>query len=110
MVADRDGGGNITSILESNRDISDSKRAQEAQARLAAIVESSEDAIVSKDLSGIIVHWNKGAEKIFGYTAEEAIGHPITLIVPPDRLDEEGDILASLRRGERINHFETIRR
>lgn len=109
-IVERDGRGNISSILESNRDISESKRAQEAQARLAAIVESSEDAIVSKNLEGIIINWNKAAERIFGYTAEEAIGQHITLIVPPDRLDEESDILARLRRGERVNHFHTVRR
>ena len=109
-VAERDARGNIASILESNRDISESKRAQEAQGRLAAIVESSEDAIVSKDLDGIIINWNKAAERIFGYAAEEAIGQHITLIVPPDRLNEEADILASLRRGERIDHFETVRK
>jgi PAS domain S-box-containing protein len=109
-VAERDTRGNIASILESNRDISESKQAQEAQSRLAAIVESSEDAIVSKDLDGIIINWNKAAERIFGYAAEEAIGQHITLIVPPDRLNEEADILASLRRGERIDHFETVRK
>ena len=109
-VAELDLRGNVASILESNRDITESKRAQEAQGRLAAIVESSEDAIVSKDLEGIIVNWNKGAERIFGYGPEEAIGQHITLIVPPDRLDEEADILASLRRGERIDHFETVRK
>ena len=109
-VAERDARGNIASILESNRDISESKRAQEVQGRLAAIVESSEDAIVAKDLDGIIINWNKAAERIFGYAAEEAIGQHITLIVPPDRLDEEADILASLRRGERIDHFETVRK
>ena len=109
-VAERDARGNITSILESNRDISESKQAQEVQGRLAAIVESSEDAIVSKNLDGVIVNWNKAAERIFGYTAKEAIGQHITLIVPPDRLDEEANILASLRRGERIDHFETVRR
>ena len=109
-VAERDARGNIASILESNRDISESKRAQEAQGRLAAIVESSEDAIVSKDLDGIIINWNEAAERTFGYTAKEAIGQHITLIVPPDRLDEEADILASLRRGERIDHFETVRK
>jgi PAS domain S-box-containing protein len=108
-VAERNASGNIASILESNRDITESKWTQEAQARLAAIVESSEDAIVSKDLDGIIINWNKAAERIFGYTAEEAIGQHITLIVPPDRLDEEADILASLRSGERIEHFETVR-
>lgn len=109
-IAERDARGNIASILESNRDITEGKRTQEAQARLAAIVESSEDAIVSKDLEGIIVDWNNAAERIFGYTAEEAIGRHITLIVPPDRLDEEAHILASLRRGERIDHFETVRK
>ncbi|HST10459.1 MAG TPA: PAS domain S-box protein [Terriglobales bacterium] len=109
-AAEYDVRGNIASILESNRDISESKRAQEAQARLAAIVESSEDAIVSKGLDGIIINWNKAAERIFGYGAEEAIGQHITLIVPPDRLDEEAHILASLRRGERVDHFETVRK
>ena len=109
-VAERDARGNIASILESNRDVSESKRVQEALGRLAAIVESSEDAIVAKNLDGIIVHWNKAAERIFGYAAEEAIGQHITLIVPPDRLDEEADILASLRRGERVDHFETVRK
>jgi PAS domain-containing protein len=82
-VAERDARGNIASILESNRDISESKRAQEAQGRLAAIVEFSEDAIIAKNLDGIIVNWNKAAERIFGYAAEEAIGQHITLIIPP---------------------------
>jgi PAS domain S-box-containing protein len=109
-VAERDARGDIASILESNRDISDSKRAQEAQSRLAAIVESSEDAIIAKDLDGTIINWNRAAERIFGYSAEEAIGQHIALVVPPDRLDEEADILASLRRGERIDHFETVRK
>src|SRR6184192_3806808 len=74
----------------------------EAQAKLAAIVESSDDAIVSKTLDGVIRIWNAGAERTFGYTAEEAIGRPIFLIVPPDRRQEELDILARLRRGERV--------
>jgi PAS domain S-box-containing protein len=81
----------------------------DAQALLAALVESSDDAIVSKTLEGRILTWNKGAERLFGYSAEEAIGKPITLIIPPDRLHEEDDILARLRRGERIDHFETVR-
>src|SRR6185369_14942981 len=76
---------------------------------LAALIESAEDAIVSKTLDGIITSWNRGAERIFGYTAEEAIGKPITIIIPPDHLDEEPAILARLRAGERIEHFETIR-
>ena len=73
------------------RDVTERKRAEEAQARLAAIVESSEDAIVSKTLDGVIRSWNAGAERLFGYTAEEAVGRPITLIIPPERLDEERD-------------------
>jgi PAS domain S-box-containing protein len=78
--------------------------------RLAAIVVSSDDAIVSKTLDGVIESWNTGAERIFGYTAEEAIGQHISLIIPHDRLDEEADVLARLRRGEKIDHFETVRR
>ena len=76
---------------------------------LASIVESSDDAIVSKNLDGVITSWNKGAERVFGYTAEEAIGQPITIVIPRDRHCEEADILARIRRGERIEHFETIR-
>jgi PAS domain S-box-containing protein len=109
-VAERDRLGNVTSILESNRDITDMKLAQEAQSRLAAIVESSDDAIVSKNLDGTITSWNRAAEQMFGYTAHEAIGRNIIIIVPQDRLDEEADILARLRRGERVDHFETVRR
>jgi PAS domain S-box-containing protein len=77
---------------------------------LAAIVESSDDAIVSKDLNGIITSWNRGAERLFGYTPEEVIGKPITIIIPADRLDEESRIIALIRRGERTEHFETMRR
>jgi PAS domain S-box-containing protein len=109
-VAERDARGRVVSVLESNRDISGIMRAQEAQNRLAAIVESSEDAIVSKDLDGIITSWNKAAERIFGYKPEEAVGRHITLIIPTDRLGEEDDILARLRRGERTDHFETVRK
>jgi len=86
------------------------KKSERVAALLCAIVDSSNDAIVSKDLNGTITSWNKAAETTFGYTAEEAIGHHITLIVPPDRLDEEADILARIRRGERIEHFDTVRR
>jgi PAS domain S-box-containing protein len=81
---------------------------QEAE-RLAAIVESSEDAIISKTLDGVIRTWNRGAERLFGHRAEEAVGRSITLIIPPDRLSEEKDILARLTRGERIEHYETVR-
>ena len=81
-----------------------------AASLLAAIVDSSFDAIVSKNLDGVITSWNKSAEQIFGYTAEEAIGQNITLIIPPDRLNEETEILARIRRGERLEHFDTVRR
>jgi PAS domain S-box-containing protein len=76
---------------------------------LASIVESSDDAIVSKNLDGIIRSWNSGAERVFGYSASEAIGQPITLVIPQDRHSEEREILTRIRRGERIDHFETIR-
>lgn len=86
-------------------------RESEQQARwLAAIVESSDDAIISKDLDGIITSWNKGAERIFGYLAEEIIGKPLLILIPPDRHDEETTILERIRRGERIDHYETVRK
>ena len=92
-----------------SRDISARNRAERAMNLLAAIVDSSDDAIISKNLDGVMTSWNKGAERLFGYTAEEAIGQHITLIIPPDRRDEEKDILARLKRGERVDHFETVR-
>jgi PAS domain S-box-containing protein len=76
---------------------------------LSAIIESADDAIVSKTLKGIITSWNKGAERIFGYTAEEAVGQPVNMLIPEDHPDEEPNILARLRRGERIEHYETVR-
>lgn len=86
------------------------KQREREEARLAAIVESSDDAIVSKNLDGIITSWNRGAERIFGYTAEEVIGQPVTMLMPADLVDEEPGILARVRRGEKIDHYETIRR
>jgi PAS domain S-box-containing protein len=80
-----------------------------ATQRIASIVESSDDAIISKDLNGIITTWNQGAERIFGYTAEEAIGKPGSILIPPDRQDDEPAILDRIRRGERIDHYETTR-
>lgn len=82
----------------------------DAAAFLGAIVESSDDAIVSKSLLGIITTWNRGAERLFGYTAEEAVGQPITMLIPEDRLQEEPAILARIQAGEPVDHFETIRR
>jgi PAS domain S-box-containing protein len=82
---------------------------EQASCHLAAIVESSEDAIVSKDLSGTILTWNAGAERIYGYPGEEAVGRPMTMLLPPDRADEEAEILRRLARGERVSHFETTR-
>jgi PAS domain S-box-containing protein len=84
--------------------------AEEARLLLAAAVEFSDDAIVGKNLDGIISFWNRGAERIFGYTAQEAVGQPMTLIIPPEYHHEEEQILAQLKRGERIERFETIRR
>ena len=76
---------------------------------LAAVVDCSDDAIISKDLNGTINAWNRGAEKIFGYSASEAVGRPMLMLFPPDRADEESDILARIRRGESVEHFETVR-
>ncbi|HTI39687.1 MAG TPA: ATP-binding protein [Vicinamibacterales bacterium] len=87
-----------------------SQRDGNSESHLAAIVSSSEDAIVSKDLNGIIQTWNRSAERMFGYTAEEAVGRSITIIIPEDRLAEEETVLTSIRAGVPIEHFETIRR
>jgi PAS domain S-box-containing protein len=86
---------------------------RESEQRLrwfASIVESSEDAIVSKDTGGIITTWNKGAERLFGYTSDEIVGKPVTILFPPDRHEEERTILERINRGERIEHYETVRR
>lgn len=96
-------------VISSVVDITDRKELQRKQAQLAAIVESSEDAIIGKSIEGIITSWNFGAEKIFGYTAEEAIGQPLLILFPEDRRDEEGEILARISRGETVQHFETVR-
>src|SRR6202049_4525364 len=90
--------------------MSERKQVEEITGLLAAIVASSDDAIVSKNLDGIITSWNKSAERIFGYTPNEAIGQHITLVIPPERHSEESDILARIRRGERVDHFHTVRR
>jgi two-component system CheB/CheR fusion protein len=92
------------------RDITERKANEEASRHLAAIVQSSDDAIVSKDLNGIITSWNEGAEKLFGFGAEETIGKPITIIIPADRYHEEQQILDRIHSGERVEHFDTVRR
>ena len=103
-------------VLEVNRDVTERKQIQRAlhenEERLrwvASIVDFSDDAIVSKNLDGVITSWNRGAERVFGYTAEEAIGQPITIVIPQDRHAEERAILTRIRQGDRIDHFETIR-
>ena len=96
--------------IEHMRDEEARQRAERASQQLAAIVESSQDAIVSKDLNGTISTWNEGAERLFGYKADEAIGQPVTILIPADRLQEEPDIIARIKRGERVAHFETVRR
>ncbi|HTO63408.1 MAG TPA: PAS domain S-box protein [Bradyrhizobium sp.] len=113
----RDAGGAVMFLHPTGLDITERKEAEAAlrdsEQRWrwnASIVESNEDAIVSKNLDGIVRSWNAGAERLFEYTADEAVGQPITLIIPHDRLDEEREILTRIRRGERIDHLETVRR
>jgi PAS domain S-box-containing protein len=105
----KNANGRIIGASKIARDITARKKAEVVARRLAAIVESSDDAIVSKDLNGIIATWNPGAERLFGYTAEEIIGKPVTILIPSDRYDEEPAILERLRQGERVDHFETVR-
>src|SRR5262249_13131129 len=96
-------------VVETNRDVTDRRGAEAARAHLAALVESSEDAIIGKDLAGNIRSWNRGAERMYGYTAQEAIGQSMRLVVPRERWREEDDILARIRRGETVQHFESVR-
>ena len=102
-----DGSPLFTAYL---RDITERRRNEEASQRLVAIIESSDDAIISKDLEGTIASWNPGAERLFGYKAEEVIGQSITILIPPERSNEEPEILDRIRRGDRVRHYETVRR
>jgi PAS domain S-box-containing protein len=105
----RDPEGRVVGGVNMLLDITERKRAEETAALLASIVDSSDDAIVSKDLHGIITSWNKSAERLFGYTAQEVIGQSVSILIPPDRPNEEPQILERLRRGERVDHFDTVR-
>jgi PAS domain S-box-containing protein len=95
--------------LQRLRSVEQRRRAEQASRLLASIIESSDDGIVSKDLNGVVTSWNRGAERIFGYSAEEMIGRPIATLFPEGRQDEEIDILGRIRRGERVDHYETVR-
>ena len=106
----RDESGKILGVVMVFHDISERRAGDRAQARLAEIVEASDDAIIAKDLMGTITAWNRAAERLFGYSAEEIVGKSIEIIIPPERLNEEVTVLGKIRRGERMQHFETVRR
>jgi PAS domain S-box-containing protein len=106
----RDASGALVGAVNMLMDLSERKQAAQLERRLAAIVESSDDAILSKDLDGIIRTWNRAAERLFGYQSGEVIGKPVTILIPLDRQDEEPRILARIRKGERVDHYDTIRR
>ena len=101
--------GEIVGASKVARDISEHVQNHEKKEILSAIVESSDDAIISKDLEGTIMSWNKGAQKIFGYSEKEAVGNPITMLIPKDKLQEENHIISRISQGEKIDHFETVR-
>jgi PAS domain S-box-containing protein len=101
--------GAVAGVVLVFRDVTEARAALDARLRLAAIVESSDDAIISKDLSGVVVSWNKGAERLYGYTAEEMVGRPLSALVPPDDPDEMPALLERLKRGEHVQHLRTVR-
>jgi PAS domain S-box-containing protein len=105
----RDEAGAIVGAVLVFRDVTDRQSTELSRAHLAAIVESSQDAVISMSMQGIILSWNGGAEQLFGYTSTEAMGRPTTIVIPPERLDEEREILARIARGERVEPFETVR-
>ena len=106
----RDASGRVVGVVNVGRDITAYKAATRARLLLASIIDSSDDAIISKTLDGVVTSWNDAAERIFGYRADEMIGRPITALFPPDRLDEEPQIIDRISHGERVEHFETVRR
>lgn len=105
-----DDAGRLVGAVNVLVDVSERQRADRLSRRLASIVEASDDAIISKDLNGIIATWNKAAERLFGYVADEVVGRSITILIPKERREEETEILRRIRRGERVEHFETVRR
>jgi PAS domain S-box-containing protein len=105
-----DASGELIGAVNLLVDITDRILAEQYARRLASVVEFSDDASVTKNLDGIITSWNRGAERVFGYKAEETVGKPITILIPHDRLDEEHEILGRIRRGDHIDHYETVRR
>lgn len=105
----KDASGNVVGASKIVRDVRERQQADASRSRLAAVVESSEDAIIGKTLDGIITSWNPAAERMFGYTAAEAIGRPITILIPEERRSEEDEVLARIRRGDRVELFETVR-
>ncbi|WP_436250879.1 PAS domain S-box protein [Mesorhizobium amorphae] len=105
----RDEKGKVVGAMNTLIDMRSQTQADDARIRLAAIVDSSMDAIVSKDINGIITSWNDAAERLFGYTPAEAIGRPVTMLIPTDHLDEEGSIISRIRAGERVPSYETVR-
>ena len=102
--------GEVAAVVLVFRDVTERRRLEQVRARLAAIIDSSDDAIISKTLDGRIITWNKAAERLLGYSETEIVGRPITILIPPDRQDEEPRILERLKRGERVDHYETVRR
>ncbi len=106
----RDADGTLVGAVNVLLDVTDQRRAEKDASYLSAIIASSDDAIVSKDLDGFVTSWNAGAERVFGFKAEEMLGKSIRTIIPPDRQSEEDDVLARVRRGDPVEHFETMRR
>ena len=109
-IAVRDSNGQIQKWVGTWSDIDGYRQAEARTREFAAIVESSDDGIIGKTLEGIVTSWNQGAQRLFGYSAEEMIGRSVLRLIPEDRLEEEAEILARLRRGERVDHYETVRR
>ena len=105
----RDGSGRVTGASVIARDITERRRAEVVRERLAAVVDCSEDAIIGKDLNSLITAWNRGAEKVFGYSAEEMMGKSMRKLFPPERAEEETEIMSRIRRGESVEHYETVR-